>query len=367
METSKMTVLVVDDLAENIDILATILGSQYQVKVALNGSRAIKIAQGTPPPDLILLDIMMPEMNGYEVAEILKKDAATKEIPIIFVTAMNELEDEQKGLEHGAVDYIAKPVHPPIVRARVRNQMELKMHRDHLEEMVTKRTMDLELTRDVTILTLASLAETRDDDTGGHIRRTQNYVKILAQALKANVKYADSLDATTIDLMYKSAPLHDVGKVGVPDAILLKPGKLDPDEFEEMKKHTILGRDTILRAEESMQNKDISGFLRFAKEIAYTHHEKWDGSGYPQGLKGEEIPLSGRIMAVADVYDALTSRRVYKLAFSHEQACTLLYEGRGTLFDPDVIDAFNANEARFRKVALKYADHQEERIAVNSN
>ncbi len=306
-------------------------------------------------------------MNGYEVAKILKKNAATKEIPIIFVTAMNELEDEQKGFEYGAVDYIAKPVHPSIVRARVRNQMELKMHRDHLEEMVTKRTMDLELTRDVTILTLASLAETRDDDTGGHIRRTQNYVKILAQALRYNGKYMDFLDDTTIDLMYKSAPLHDVGKVGVPDAILLKPGKLDPQEFEVMKKHTILGRDTILRAEESMQHRNISGFLRFAKEIAYTHHEKWDGSGYPQGMKGGAIPLSGRIMAVADVYDALISRRVYKPAFSHEQACEVLQEGSGSHFDPDVIDAFNAAEERFRQVALKYADHQEARKAVNAD
>ena len=192
-------------------------------------------------------------------------------------------------------------------------------------------------------------------------------MKILAEGLKANGKFTDFLDATTIDLMYKSAPLHDVGKVGVPDAILLKPGKLDPDEFEVMKKHTILGRDTILRAEESMQNQDISGFLRFAKEIAYTHHEKWDGSGYPQGLKGNDIPLSGRIMAVADVYDALTRRRVYKPAFSHEQACTLLHKGRGSRFDPDVIDAFNASEARFRQVALKYADPQEERIAANAN
>lgn len=286
------------------------------------------------------------------------------DIPIIFVTAMNDPENEQKGFEHGAVDYITKPVHPHIVRARVRNQLELKMHRDHLEELVFNRTKELELTRDATIFTLSSLAETRDYDTGGHIRRTQEYVRTLAMTLSANPKWADFLNTTTIDLIYKSAPLHDIGKVGIPDAILLKPGRLTDEEFNVMKKHTILGRDTILRAEEFMHNRNASGFLRFARQIAYTHHEKWDGSGYPQGLKGKQIPLPGRIMAVADVYDALISKRVYKLPFTHAKARNILLEGSGSHFDPDVVAAFMACEDVFRKTALEFADVDEERQAL---
>ncbi len=365
MVSDRQTILVVDDVPENIDILVNILRPTYNVRVALTGQKAIRIAQDNDPPDLILLDVMMPDVSGYEVARILKEDVETCGIPIIFVTAMNNPEDEHKGLEYGAVDYIIKPMYPHIVKARVNNQLELKMHRDHLEELVFKRTRELELTRDATILTLSSLAETRDDDTGGHIRRTQEYVRILALNLSANSKWTDFLNGTTIDLMYKSAPLHDIGKVGIPDAILLKPGRLTDEEFNIMKKHTILGRDTILRAEEFMQNRNVNDFLRFARQIAYTHHEKWDGSGYPQGLKGKQIPLSGRIMAVADVYDALISKRVYKRPFTHAKARNSLLEGSGSHFDPDVIAAFMACEDAFRKTALEFADFDEEREALS--
>ena len=367
MTINRQTILVVDDIPENIDVLVNILKSEYNVRIALNGQKAIRIARDDDPPDLILLDVMMPDVSGYEVARILKEDVATRSIPIIFITAMNSPENEQKGLEYGAVDYIIKPVYPHIVKARVHNQLELKMHRDHLEELVYNRTQELELTRDATILTLASLAETRDDDTGGHIRRTQEYVRILCRHLSAKPKWMDFLNDTTINLIYKSAPLHDIGKVGIPDAILLKPDRLTDEEFNIMKKHTILGRDTILRAEESMQNKKASGFLRFARQIAYTHHEKWDGSGYPQGLKGEQIPLSGRIMALADVYDALISKRVYKPPFTHAKAKDSLREGSGSYFDPDIVTAFMACENAFRQTALKFADFEEERKALSQD
>ncbi|WP_319525955.1 two-component system response regulator [uncultured Desulfosarcina sp.] len=366
MGPRKRTILVVDDTPENIDVLVGILKTEYKVKAALNGPKAVKIAQGKNPPDLILLDVMMPEMNGYEVAEILKKNSATSNIPIIFVTAMNEIEDEKKGLELGAVDYLTKPVSPPLVKARVRNHVELKMHRDHLEELVNIRTRELELTREVTIYSLASLAETRDNETGGHIIRTQKYVHILALTLRKNPKFGALLDDATIDLLYKSAPLHDIGKVGVPDSILLKPGKLTDGEFEVMKDHTKHGRDTILRAEEAMEDRQASDFLRLAREIAYSHHEKWDGSGYPLGLCTDKIPFAGRIMAVADVYDALISRRIYKPPFTHTNARDILQESSGRHFDPDVISAFLEQEEAFRRIALKFADHEEERAALRA-
>ena len=354
-------VLVVDDTPENIDLLDGVLSADYDIKAALNGAKALEIARGDDPPDLILLDVMMPEMNGYEVCQALKEEPYTAGIPVLFVTSMSDMEDEKRGLDLGAVDYIAKPISPPLVRARVQNQMELKLHRDHLEEMVAQRTSELELTRDVTIFSLASLAETRDNETGGHIRRTQNYVRILAEKLKHHPNYSDFLDEQTIDLLYKSAPLHDIGKVGVLDAILLKPGKLTKEECEEMKLHTVYGRDTILKAEEAMVDRKVSGFLRYAREIAYTHHEKWDGSGYPQGLIGEQIPISGRLMAVADVYDAVISRRVYKPPFTHAKARAMLQEGSGSHFDPDMIAAFSEIEEDFRQTALKFADSEEER------
>lgn len=367
MGTPKRTILVVDDTPENIDILVSILRTEYKVKAALNGEKAISIAQGENPPDLILLDIIMPGMNGYQVAKILKQNAVTSSIPIIFITAMNEIENEKKGLELGAVDYLTKPVSPPLVKARVRNHMELKMHRDHLEELVDIRTKEMELTREVTIYSLASLAETRDNETGGHILRTQKYVHTLALTLRKNPKFAPLLDDSTIDLIYKSAPLHDIGKVGVPDSILLKPEKLTDDEFEVMKKHTEYGRETILRAEEAMGGHHTSAFLRIAREIAYSHHEKWDGSGYPLGLSGDEIPFPGRIMAVADVYDALISRRVYKPPLTHANARDILQKGSGTLFDPDIVSAFMECEETFRKIALQFADHDDERAALSQN
>ncbi len=360
--TQQSTVLVVDDTPDNISLMSGLLKDFYKVKIANNGEKALKIAAAENPPDLILLDIMMPEMDGYEVCRRLKADEKTRDIPIIFLTAKAEVADETMGLDLGAVDYITKPISPPIVLARVRNHLDLKIARDFLkdrnqflEEEVQKRTREVAAVQDVTIHAMASLAETRDNETGNHIRRTQLYVKLLAEKLRCHPRFKSELDNDkTIDLLVKSAPLHDIGKVGIPDRILLKPGKFEPAEFEIMKKHTTLGRDAIVTAEESL---DLElPFLSLAKEIAYSHQEKWNGSGYPEGLSGDKIPLSGRIMALADVYDALISRRIYKPAMPHEKAVQIITEGRGNHFDPDMVDAFLEIADECKAIADRYVD-----------
>ncbi|HEY6528803.1 MAG TPA: two-component system response regulator [Cellvibrionaceae bacterium] len=358
----KSTILVVDDTPDNLTLMSGLLKDNYRVKVANSGVRALKIAQSETPPDLILLDIMMPEMDGYEVCRRLKTDNTTRDIPIIFLTAKAEVIDETHGFELGACDYITKPISPPIVLARVETHLAVKRVQDFLKDKnaflaseVNKRTAEIMAIQDVTINAMASLAETRDNETGNHIRRTQRYVKALAEKLRFNPRFAHFLnDDKTIELLYKSAPLHDIGKVGIPDRILLKPGRFEPEEFEIMKTHTTLGRDAILQAE-----KDLGvemPFLKYAKEIAYSHQEKWDGSGYPEGLSGDDIPISARLMAVADVYDALISRRVYKAPMPHEKAVEIIKEGKGNHFDPDMVEAFLDLESEFKRIAAAYAD-----------
>jgi len=356
----KQRILIVDDTPENIDVLVDVL-SDYKRSVASNGKKALEIATAHNSPDLILLDIMMPGIDGYEVCRRLKSAEKTKEIPVIFLTAMTSEESETKGLQLGAVDYITKPISPPIVMQRVKTHLELKLARESLknqnvilEEKVRERTKDVALTQDVTIISMAVLAEFRDEETGAHIKRTQKYVKALAKKCQYNKKFIGILDDATIELLYKSAPLHDIGKIGIPDSILLKPGKLTDEEFEEMKKHTVYGRDAILAAEKMLGGETT--FLRYAREIAYGHQEKWDGSGYPQGIKGDDIPLSARLMALADVYDALRSKRVYKKTFSHSKAVELIAEGKGKHFDPVLVDAFLEIADEFRNIALDHAD-----------
>ncbi len=362
----KPTVLVVDDTPDNLTLMSGLLKDKYKVKIANNGERALKVAMTGTPPDIILLDIMMPVMDGYEACRHLKENPETRDIPVIFLTAKAEVDDELKGFELGAVDYITKPISPPIVLARVQTHLQLKKVRDYLRDQnefleaeVRRRTEEVVAIQEVTILAMASLAETRDNDTGNHIRRTQWYIKTLAENLRKNSRFSHFLDDDkTIDLIFKSAPLHDIGKVGIPDHILLKPGRFTPEEFEIMKTHTTLGRDAIVAAERRLGVE--MPFLAFAKEIAFSHQEKWDGSGYPEGLSGDDIPISGRLMAVADVYDALICRRVYKEGMPHEKAVAIITEGRGSHFDPDIVDAFLECADEFRKIAKLYEDTDEE-------
>jgi len=359
--SGKCTVLVVDDTADNLSLMSNLLRTDYKVKLATSGERALQIVAGESKPDLILLDIMMPEMDGYEVLRRLQFNPDTEDIPVIFLTAMSASEDESVGLELGAVDYITKPINPAIVMARVRNHLQLKRARDYLahhnhflEQEIVNRTRALAELQDATIRAMASLAETRDNETGNHIRRTQHYVEALARKLQDHPRFKDELTDAAIETIFKSAPLHDIGKVGIPDRILLKPGKLTPEEFEIMKTHTTLGRDAIVAAETDAMLDNP--FFRYAKEITYSHQEKWDGSGYPEGLMGNTIPLSARLMAVADVYDALISERVYKSAFTHETAVEIIRDGRGSHFDPDMVDAFLVLSEEFRAIAQRFAD-----------
>ena len=358
---SKPTVLVIDDAPDNLALMSGLLKDSYQVKVAHHGEMGLKVALTSPPPDLILLAIMMPDLDGYEVCRRLKSNPASRAIPVIFLNAQTDLQDEQKGLLLGAVDYITKPISPSLMLARVATQIALKTNVDFLrdnnadlEQEVARRIEDLSAAQDVTILAMTSLAETRDSDTGNHIRRIQHYVKALALALKDHPRFADDLGPQAISLLFKSAPLHDIGKFGIPDRILLKPSSLSPEEFEIMKTHTTLGFEAIEQAEKALGLQPP--MLRTAKEIVLSHQEKWDGSGYPQGLKGAAIPMSARLMAVADVYDALISQRVYKAALPHDRAVQIVFQGRGSHFDPDMVDAFIGIQDEFQAIAERFAD-----------
>lgn len=315
----------------------------------------------TPQPDLMLLDIMMPGMDGYEVCRQLKAETVTRDIPVIFLTARNDAEDEQQGLELGAADYIVKPFSSAIVMARVANQLAMKGVADflrdqnqYLEQEVFRRTEEVRTIQEVTILALASLAETRDSATGNHLRRTQQYVRLLARQLKGHPRFAGQLTDQTSAILYRSAPLHDIGKVGVPDRILLKPGALTPEEFEIMKSHTVIGVEAIEHAEHSLGTSVEC--LRIAKDIIRHHQEKWDGSGYPDGLAGEAISVYARLMAVADVYDALISRRVYRQGMDHDRVVQIIRDGSNSHFDPDVVTAFLELQDEFRAVARQFAD-----------
>jgi len=358
--TEKHSILLVDDTLETLTLMSGLLKDQYKVRIANSGDKALALLREGLRPDLILLDIVMPGLSGWEVCRQLKIELDTRHIPIIFLTALSTAEEETRGLELGAADFITKPVNPHIMLARVATQIKVKMaadfmreKSDYLEAEVIRRGRELSAIQDVTILTMASLAETRDNETGNHIRRTQNYVRLLATQMRGHPRFA-ALDERTIDLLYKSAPLHDIGKVGIPDRILLKPGKLTFDEFEIMKTHCRLGRDAIAAAEKKLGTE--VAFLRYAKEIAYSHQEKWDGSGYPEGLSGDAIPVSARLMAVADVYDALISRRVYKDAMSHDEALAIIRAGRGQHFDPDIVDAFLDVHGKFHEIAIEFGD-----------
>ncbi len=336
----RQTILVVDDQSQNIEVLRAILHRDYRVKAALNGGQALEIVGSSEPPDIILLDIQMPGMTGYDVCREVKKNLGTRRIPVILVTTLDEEANEALGFEAGGVDYITKPVNPMLVLARIRTHLALANQSLELERRVVERTAELAKVQDIAIFSLSVLAEFRDDETGAHILRTKEYVRLLVETLVHHPDFQDRLDETSASLLYKSSPLHDIGKVGIPDSILLKPGKLTEGEFAMMKNHAIYGHEVILKSERALEAEEGLSFFRFAREITISHHEKWDGSGYPAGLAGQAIPLCGRIMAVADVYDALSSKRVYKPAFSHEKVMEIMLEGRGRHFDPAILDTF---------------------------
>lgn len=374
---SEVHILIVDDQPDNLLVLEDLLSRHYTVHTAAGGQRALDYLENGGPADLVLLDVVMPAPDGFEVCRKIKVTPERHNIPVLFLTSLDSATDEEFGLSLGAGDFIHKPFSPSVVLARVRNHLKLaqttrllKEHNEKLEQMVAERTrevlrqseqlmqskQELIAAQGATITAFCSLAEVRDNETGNHIRRTQHYVRTLAEYLAGHPRFSDALTDEYIQLLFKSAPLHDVGKVAIPDAILLKPGKLTPAEWDIMRRHTIHGRDAIAQAESEL-GVNHGAFLHCAREIAYGHHERWDGSGYPEGLAGEAIPLSARLMALADVYDALISRRVYKEAFTHQQAIVIMGEGRGSHFDPDMLDAFLQIEEEFHAIARQFSDN----------
>ncbi|MFT2109952.1 HD domain-containing phosphohydrolase [Marinomonas sp. 2405UD68-3] len=362
MSTTKAKILIVDDDPINISVLMTFLEDKYHIIEAKNDKQALDKLTHPILPDLILLDVMIPEMKGYEVCKKIKDNPVTQHIPIIFISEMGDQTDEDYGFEIGAADYITKPISPAVVLARVKTHVNLGRIRHllvsqdkELKRTISVKSRELTQTQDITILALASLADARDDDTGNHIRRTQHYVKALAIELAKFPRHKHQLTQENIDLIFRSAPLHDIGKAGIPDSILLKPSALSESEFNIIKQHATLGDNAISRAEALLGHSNIP-FLRFAREIAFGHHEKWDGSGYPNGLIGESIPLSARLMSVADVYDALISKRVYKSAFTHEKAVKIIVEGSGQHFDPDIVHAFINIQTELHEIAERFPD-----------
>jgi len=312
-------------------------------------------------PDLILIDGDLPGDQSDRLCLALKHHPSTQRVPVIWLSRRSSTQDQIRGFACGATDYIASTVPPELLRARVQAQLVrhggsdvLSDINQLLEQTVLRSTQELATIQHVTLAALTALAETRDNETGNHIQRTQHYVRALALQLQNHPRFASFLTASTIEMLFRSAPLHDIGKVGIPDRILLKPGRFEPEEMAIMKTHTTLGRDVIEQAERLIGAK--VGFLTIAKEIAYSHQEKWDGSGYPAGLAGEAIPVSARLMALADVYDAIISRRVYKEGMSHASAVHIITQGRGQHFDPDIVDAFLAILDEFQDIAARYAD-----------
>ena len=367
------TLLIIDDTPQNLAVLGELLRPYYRIRAVNSGERALRAAGTDPRPDLILLDVMMPEMDGYEVLRHLRDNAQTRDIPVIFITAMVATKDEERGLELGAVDYITKPFNPSIVLARVRTQLELKQARDRLAEQndwlereVARRMHENLLIQDLSVRALACLAEARDNETGQHIVRTQLYVDVLARNLAEHERFSAALAGPKLGMIVKASPLHDLGKVGIPDSILLKPGRFTAEEFEIMKTHTTIGADAITKAmaqalagaDDAMAERADSAFafLKVAHEISLGHQEKWDGSGYPAGAAGDAIPVSARLMALADVFDALMSRRVYKPPMTLDEATRIIIDGRGSHFDPAVVDAFVACRERFAEISSRYAD-----------
>jgi putative two-component system response regulator len=341
------TVLVVDDVEMNLLILEEILKDSYRIITARNGKEALEILYHTDIlPKIILLDVFMPEMNGYEMLNIMKTNDSLKRIPVIFITTSDS---ESEALSAGAMDFISKPFHPEIVKLRVMNQIELKNYSDSLEEMVAEKAAEITSTLDNMLQAMANIIEYRNLESGSHVKRTQFFSKALIDHVLASPSpYKDELRSMEPDIIVKSAAMHDVGKIGIPDRILLKPGKLDADEFEIMKTHTTIGKNII----ESILTHSDAVYLNHCRDICYCHHERFDGKGYPRGLVGYDIPLSARIVSLVDVYDALVCSRVYKAAMSYDAAIQIISDGRGSQFDPLLTDAVLEIQDEFKEISL---------------
>lgn len=346
------TILIVDDSVGNLKFIQQILHEYYKPVPVTSGRQALEYLR-TNIPSLILLDIEMPEMNGYETIRQIKDDPRLATIPVVFFSALSDDESELIGLEYGAVDYIRKPVIPRLLLHRIRMQLELHNYRHHLEQLVREKTDQMFQLRKVTIDSLAGLAECRDLETGQHIKRTSHYVDILTQGLLRNPHDGERIDKEIADHIIASAPLHDIGKIGIPDSILNKPDRLNDEEFEIMKQHVLVGEATLRKAKEEL---GFQSYLDTALEMCATHHEHWDGTGYLKGLSGTDIPLAGRIMSIADVYDALVTKRVYKEAMEHEMAVEIIRAGRGTHYDPNLVDIFMDCEQKFEEIMVTYRD-----------
>jgi putative two-component system response regulator len=356
--TRRRRIALVDDNMTNLAIGRNILRDIYEVFPVQSGEQLLSKVERIQP-DLILLDIEMPGMNGYETLRRLKERHDLFSTPVIFLTAKTDTNSEIEGLDLGAVDYIIKPFSAPLLKKRIETHIliaeqgrRLRYYNENLQEEVRRKTERVLNLQNAMLATVSEMIESRDSVTGGHIERTQNFMRVLVEDLIEHKVYADTVGSWDIELVLLSAPLHDTGKIAISDTILNKPGRLTPEEFETMKLHVEYGVQALERIERSTCE---SSFLQHAKVIAGTHHEKWDGSGYPNGLEGTEIPLEGRLMAVADVYDALISVRPYKKALSFEEARRIMLEGAGTHFDPALIDSFSRAEDRFIEIARAYS------------
>ena len=349
----KPQLMVVDDNVVNLQIVRKALSDTYNIIPVTSGEMALNLMKKKGCPSLILLDIDMPDMDGFETIRRLKSSETTKNIPVIFLTSINDRGSELEGLQLGAVDYITKPFSIPLLIQRVslhlaliEQQRELQNYNDNLMEMVKEKTKTIEELQYSIMHALSDLIECRDGLTGGHVARTQKYLKVLTDGLILSGNYADDMKNIDLDLWVESAQLHDIGKVGIPDYILTKPGRLTNEEFEIIKTHPLVGEQALKGAMEMTSAKEL---LQHAATVAVSHHEKWDGTGYPYGLKGEEIPLIGRLMAIADVYDALVTERPYKKAFSHETAFRIIVEESGKHFDPTLVEIFEIYSCCFNK------------------
>jgi putative two-component system response regulator len=371
LDNVQYPILIVDDNELNRDMLSRRLAAQgYRVETAADGFAALELVRRTNF-GVILLDIMMPQMDGYEVLHNLKSDDALKHVPVIMITAVDDLDSTVRCLELGAEDYLPKPFNPVILRARVgtclakkqlhdqqeHHRTQLRDHNNQLEKRVRDQVREITSGQLATIFAMSKLADSRDPETGKHLERMREYCHTISRRLATKAPYHDVIDDEFVETIYAASPLHDIGKVGVPDHILLKPGKLSSDEWAVMQTHCELGAET-LRAVHAQHPGNA--FVRMGIDIAQSHHEKWDGSGYPLGLQGEEIPLAARILALGDVYDALTSKRCYKEAFSHEKSTAIIIEGRGSHFDPAVVDAFLESQEEFMRTREHFSDPEEQ-------